>query len=391
MAAAPNATWHGGLRIRVHTAIGTALSQWQTFEKEAAGTFYQTSLWCRAWADTAGASFKVAIRVMVAENDAGEIQFILPLQIRRRQGVAVLEFLCSPHNGYGYGLYDRAFLPEAAAWFAAHWSAVLALAGPVDAVALNDMPDRLLGARHPLAAHFNLKGANPSFAMRLTADFDSIHKRKRDGEDRRMARKKEQSLAQLGEVTFGLPAGRAGLHRTLDQMFEQQENRLAERGVRGVFGPRERQFIHRLAELQDENNPVLAPYRLTCGGEVLAIMLGGLHGGGYWALISSLAPGPARKLSPGDLALRRTIAACCEAGLSFLDFSAGDQPYKRAWADDTILLRTALQAVTFKGLAWTVLMGARLWIKRRIKSSPLLMPLSAGLRRMVFGRRPLKS
>lgn len=378
-----------GLAIQVHHAIEPALPLWQAFEAEAAGTFYQSSLWCRAWVDTVGLDLKVAPRIVVGRDNAGQVRFILPLQIRRRQGVDVLEFLCSPHNGYGYGLYHKDFLPSAAAWFEDHWADVLALAGRFDAVALDQLPDRLLGSGHPLTGQFNVKGANPSFTTALGVDFEALHKRKRDGEDRRVVRKKEAALAQLGPVSFGVPHGKADFHATLDLMFEQQKGRLAERGVHGVFGPRERRFLHRIADLQDDDRPVLAPYRLVCGDEVLAIMLGGVFGGGYWALISSLAAGASRKHSPGDLALRRTIAACCATGLDFIDFSAGDSTYKRAWADETIQLHNVHRAVTLRGLAWTIPIVAGLGIKRFIKSSPVLMPVMAELRRMACGKPAL--
>ena len=84
------------------------------------------------------------------------------------------------------------------------------------------------------------------------------------------------------------------------------------------------------------------------------------------------------------------IAACCESGLGFIDFSAGDSAYKRAWADETIQLLNALQAVTLRGLAWAIPMAAGLGIKRFIKSSPVLMPTLAEIRRMACGKPALK-
>jgi CelD/BcsL family acetyltransferase involved in cellulose biosynthesis len=116
-------------------------------------------------------------------------------------------------------------------------------------------------------------------------------------------------------------------------------------------------------------------------------MLGGIHANGYWALISSLATGPKRRHSPGDLALRRTIAACGEQGLSFFDFSAGDAPYKRQWADDTIELFHAVQARSLKGLVWCCGIAAFLLGKRIIKRTPLLKALALSARRKLLGKR----
>ena len=169
-------------------------------------------------------------------------------------------------------------------------------------------------------------------------------------------------------------------------MFSQQQARLAEHGVHGVFGPAERRFIHRLAERQDETRPLLLPYSLTCNDEVLSVMLGGSFGGTYWALISSLAATPLRKHSPGDLALRQTIAATCRRGLTRFDFAAGDTSYKLHWADEVLPLHTVLGAVSLRGFAWAILSAAGTLAERIVKSSPMLRAAALTLRRWLAGR-----
>ena len=218
--------------------------------------------------------------------------------------------------------------------------------------------------------------------MSLDHDFDGLHARTHGSARKRTARKNEAALSRAGDLAFGLPKDKAELHALIDTMFRHQEERLGEKGIHGAFGPAERQFIHRLAALQDEADPILAPYRLTLDGEVLSVMLGGLHGNGYWALISSLAPGPQRKHSPGEIALRRTIAACCAAGLQRFDLSAGDAAYKRIWADDVIDLSIILSAVNLRGLVWTAAEALRLAAKRTVKRTPALMNAAAAVRQL---------
>ena len=379
---------NSSIHLSVCHSLAAAAGPWTTLERDAAGSLYQSFLWCRAWCETVGKAYGIEQRIVIGTGSSGVVQFILPLQIRRRQGVRVLEWLGSPHHGYGYGVFAQAFLATAPDWFATQWPRVVELAGAVDAIAFTAMPERLFGQAHPMIPLFNSLGPNPSFVLQLEPDFDSLYIRKRGGEDRRGARKRERALSKHGELSFGLPPS-AKLDATLDIMFRQQEERLAELGVHGVFGPLERQFIHRLAELQDDDRPVLAPFQMTQNGETLAVMLGGLHANTYWALISSLAAGPMRKYSPGDLALRRTIRACCESGLAAFDFSAGDSAYKRAWADDVIQLHNVLGATNFRGLAWITATLCRLALKRLIKTSPPLLAAATALRRFVLGKGSL--
>jgi CelD/BcsL family acetyltransferase involved in cellulose biosynthesis len=374
------------LNVAVLDDLAAALAEWRAFEAVASSTLYQTSLWCQAWTETAGAARGVMPRIVIGRDETRAISFILPLQIRRRQGVRVLEWLGAPYNAYGHGLFSPHFLADAEAWFADNWTRVLTFLGDFDAILLADMPESMFGKPNPLRPIFNMLGANPSFTISLQRDFAEIHARKCSSENRRTYRKKENGLAKAGQVSFGLPVTKPELHDLIDMMFSQQERRLAELGIHHIFGEPEHRFLHRLAELQDENNPILAPYYLSCNGEVLSVKLGGLHANGYWALISSLADHPHRKFSPGDVALRRTIASCCEKGLEFFDFSSGEAAYKRQWADHIIELHTAIGARTFKGLAWTAIIYAGLTFKRMVKRTPVLLAASTALRRFVIGR-----
>ncbi len=374
--------------IELHIAedIEAALGHWLKLETDGFGTLYQNALWCRAWLETVGAGLRVRPVIVAGLGADGRARFLLPLQIQTRHGVRVLEWLTSPHHNYGCGLYARDFMPAAASWFAANGRQMLAALPPHDAVALTEMPEEMFGHPNPLAPLFNSRAANSSFSLSLRADFEALYRERRSSERRRSDRKKEAALERLGELRFGLPAGKASLHTLIDTMFAQQEGRLAEVGIHGVFGTRERNFIHRLAELQDEDNPILAPYHLRCDGEVLSVMMGGIHGGAFWALISSLVAGPARRYSPGDVALRHTIEACCARGLSSFDFSSGDSAYKRSWADREIRLFNCIEARNFRGLAWTAAKMLKVSGKRLVKTQPQVYGAAILIRRLLLGR-----
>lgn len=373
------------LSLRVHGDLAGLESLWSGFEDRGCATFYQSFLWCRSWAETVGLAWGVRVRVVVATDVGGETRFILPLQIRRRSGVRVVEWLGAPHNAYGQGLVAGNFLPRAGDWFEANWTAVVRLAGPADAVCLAAMPESLDGTPNPLRFLFTLKAPDRTFVMALDADYPALYARKRTREARLDDRRKERALAALATPSFGLPEGTAALHETIAAMFEQRQRRLAEIGVHGTFGGAERAFVHRLADLQDAACPALLAFELKSGGETLAVKLGARHRGTFFALLSALGARRWRKYSPGDLALRRTIEACCEAGLVRFDFAAGDAAYKRQWADADVALHVHLSAFNLRGLAWVVAAAAGLSVKRLIKQNPPTRALAYALRRRLLG------
>ncbi|CAN5515629.1 GNAT family N-acetyltransferase [soil metagenome] len=359
---------------------------WLEFQGRAHGTFYQTYQWCKAWQETAGAANGVRPRIVTGRDLDGRLLFLLPFGLHRSYGCVTLDWLGGDQNSYGLGLYDKGFMRHANTWFANQGWLIFDLIGRFDAINLNNMPGTWNGFAHPLSRWFSIAGANQSFVTRLEPDFDKLYASKRSAESRRGNRKRDAKLMKNADVRFGLPANRAEAHSRLDEMFGQQQGRLAEQGIHGIFGATERAFIHHLVDLPDRMQPVLLPYHLTIDGEMEAMMLGGCYGGGYWALISSIGTSAtALRHSPGDAALRRTIAACCGRGLEFFDFSSGRSAYKLHWADEAVSLHHTVRARTPRGYAWALVRMTSLALKRAIKASPLLWQVTTALRRHLAG------
>jgi CelD/BcsL family acetyltransferase involved in cellulose biosynthesis len=380
------------IRLALHSDINELENEWLAFQAHASGTLYQSHQWCRAWQETAGRAHTVEPRIVTGREANGRLLFILPFGLRHAHGLRILEWHSGRQCNYGYGLYDRGFLRYAERWFASQAQRILDLAGPIDAIDLGGMPARWNGFRHPLSSWFTLAGPNVSFFMRLAQDFDALYEAKRSAETRRGNRKRDAKLARDGNIAFGLPATRAEMHERIEEMFAHQAARLAESGVYHVFDTPDRDFFHRLVDLPDHMQPILLPYHLTIDGRMEAMMLGGHFGNGYWALISSLAPSPARRNSPGDAALRKTIEACCARGLSFFDFSSGNAAYKLRWADEAVALHHAIRGVTPRGHAWALGQTAVVAAKRSIKRSPPLWSLASWARRQLAQiRRPRPS
>ena len=192
-------------------------------------------------------------------------------------------------------------------------------------------------------------------------------------------------------MTFGLPLTPEDYDFTLATMFSDQEKRLSEFGVHNVFDQDERRFIFDLAMVTTSEGSFLRPYTLRIDGETQAVMLGAYFKNTYWALVSSLAEGKSRKLSPGDYALRRMIKALCEDGTQKLDFSAGDTAYKLHWSDERIKLFLVLRGNTLKGICAALFMLLREKSKRFVKRTPLINSVAFAARRLLAGRRATTS
>jgi CelD/BcsL family acetyltransferase involved in cellulose biosynthesis len=374
------------VRIEIIRDIAALESDWLAFQDRAAGTVFQTYQWCKLWQEAAGVARGVEPVIVTGRDPSGRLLFLLPFSRRRSTGINVLEWLGGQQMTYGFGLYDRGFLRHAGEWFAAEGWSILDRVGGIDALSLAEMPSPWRSARHPLSSWFSLEGPNRSYVMELGSDYETLYAAKRSPETRRGNRKRDQRLEKEGKVTFGLPSDRAHAHRLIDEMFDQQRERLAEGGIHGVFTADERRFIHRLIDMPDGLPPLLYPYHLSIDGKLEAMSLVARHGGGFWALISSLGSPKYRKLSPGDYTLRRAIAAGADQQLSFFDLAAGNFAYKQVWADEEVRLHYAIRGLTARGYAFAAIRTAYIVSKRTIKQTPALWAAAGWIKRSLAGR-----
>jgi CelD/BcsL family acetyltransferase involved in cellulose biosynthesis len=374
------------VRIGIIRDIGALEEDWLAFQERGAGTVFQAYQWCKLWQEAAGRARGVEPVIITGRDPSGRLLFLLPFSRRRIAGVSVLEWLGGQQMTYGFGLYDQGFLRRARDWFGSEGWSILDQIGGIDAVSLAEMPASWRGADHPLTAWFSVEGPNSSYVMELGRDFDALYSAKRSAETRRGNRKRDQRLEKEAKATFSLPADRNHAHRLIDEMFDQQSERLAEGGIHGVFTADERRFIHRLIDMPDGLPELLLPYHLSIGGKLEAMTLVARYGGGFWALISSLGSPAYRKLSPGDYTLRRAIAAGIEQQLSFFDLAAGSFSYKQVWADEEVKLHYAIRGLTLRGYIYAMIRTAYIVSKRTIKQTPMLWALVNGFKRRLAGK-----
>ena len=379
----------GGLRLNVYHDITSLEGAWRQLQDRGIASVYQTFDWCQVWLRNVGTPRGIEPCVVVGETVFGEVKFILPLQLRRKFGLSIIEMLTAPQGAYAFGVFNRSFLAETANdWFSQHLPDIVAALPSHDVFRLADAPAQICGFANPLLACGSFLAANQSHIMELQPDFQALLEQKRTSETRRSLRKRDNKLEAAGRLEFGLPQSMSDTAHLLTTMFADQEQRLAESGIHNLFSAQERQFVCNLAHVTTPEGPLLRPYALRIQGEVQAVLLGAYYGNTYWALISSLADTNYRKLSPGDYALRAMFKSLCEDGTGTIDFAAGDSAYKLHWSDQMVPLHFVVRASSIQGLLPALLMMIREKCKRVVKQTPMLRQAAFALRKLFAGKKP---
>ncbi len=376
------------LSVHVDDSFDAIGDDWRDLQSRGWTSVYQSYEWCRAWQESCGQALKVKPCLVSGRDVDGRLVFLLPLAVYPSAGCRVVRWLTYPACTYGVGVYDEAFLDSLPDGLAPYWPAVLAALPPADAVLLDSMPAKLHGKKHPLRGLFGVKDANSSYALDLQPDFDALYAELRPAKSRSRARSKDNKLKVQGDLRFSLPKPGRETRDVLATMLAQQTERLASRGIHGVFDAPTHDFIYKLAETpHSASAPRLLPYSLWLDDKLVAVKLGIEFDNTYWALISSLEANGIERLSPGDYALRQTIEACCKAGMKRLDMAAGDTGYKQPWATEEIQLYAISQALGVRGSVWAAASRAAATAKRRVKTSEKLWPIAQKLRSALLGRQ----
>jgi CelD/BcsL family acetyltransferase involved in cellulose biosynthesis len=375
------------LTIELHRDMGDLEPLWREFERRATCTVFQTYRWLSTWFATVGGTTGVEPAIMCARDAAGVPVLILPFGITTHRGTRILGWLGGEHANYQFGLFAPDWLDAIGpADFEALWHEIVAALPAFDLLCFADQPEAWDGRTNPFVHLPHLPSANRSHVLHLAADYETLYAAKRSSSTRRSARKRDKRLEQDGLVEFCHPTTPREIAAALATLFSQKIPHMESIGVGDVYGPAFPDFLVALAPPAGDEPSPLDIRCLTCGGETIATVLGAVGKGRYYGLILSMTDGPLRRHSPGELALRRTIEACCAMGLGEFDLSQGEAAYKAAWADDQLAQFDTLIAYTAKGHAYAAVARLTLTAKRHIKQSPRLLAAANALRKGLLGR-----
>ena len=377
-----------GFSIAVFKSISEAEPDWLGLEPHSFLTYYQSFAWCKNWFETIGKNLKIQPIIVIGKSSDGLAQFLLPFQIRRRFGLDVLEWLTQPENNYGHGIFNHSISDrEWCDWFKKNIYQILTLLPRFDVIAFGNMPNFLFGYQNPLATLNRFKSANHSFVTKLASDFDSLQESKRSLRSISKMRRRDERLAEAGELTIEVSSFGAVAANAIAQSLANKSSQLEEIGVRDFPTESLSAFFSALVAKESQNLQGLYVFRLAQAGKTISSLIGGIYSKTFWLMILSMPADAPRQFSPGDYILRKSIAWSCEHGLTHYDFSNGHSNYKELWADNEVELFDYFAAKTFKGLPLAAILLAAATLKRIIKNQPQLKSFFFSARQILKGTR----
>jgi CelD/BcsL family acetyltransferase involved in cellulose biosynthesis len=375
------------LKISVSGSLRDVKTEWQNLERQALCSYFQSYEWCESWFEVFGEKNKISALIIIGRSETGEVQFILPMQIRRRFGLRVLEWLCQPENNYGVGLFEVDNpQQDSAAWIAHNFAKLLTVLPAYDVAALENMPMSLLDRPNPLNSINRFASADQSFFAKLQPDFDALHEAKRTSKSISKIRRRDERLVDLGELKLEVSNSDADTAAALQEIIHYKSAQLAELGVRNFQAEHIAAFFETIFK-NNSQGASLHVFRLKQSGQTISGLIGARFADTFWLMILTMAPGGQTQFSPGDYVLRKSIAWACENGLKNYDFGVGYSNYKEHWADTELQLYNYYAAKTLRGLPLAAMLMFYNAAKRLVKNTPALKSFFFQLRKVLRGKK----
>jgi CelD/BcsL family acetyltransferase involved in cellulose biosynthesis len=353
-----------GTRLAIHTSFAECEALWRRAMATGAAYGFQSFEWLSAWQDTIGAAENVRPYLVHLVDRRGRPLMVLPLGIYLDRGLRMLRPLGAVVSDYNAPVIDPEFARAVTADDIARlWTAILKLLPEVDLVWLRRMPETVEGVPNPLVASPGAEPIENGYAASLPADgaaFRAAH-----ASLLRETRKKRKGMRGKGEVAFSVAASADETLAALRALMPQKSRRWRESNNRDLFAePAYCAFYERISRTPIPDGGAWA-CSLRAGDTVVATHWGLRFKDRLYCLLLGREEGEWARYSPGSLLIEDMIEQCiADPQLQVFDFTAGEEPFKRRWADQTLRLYEFIAPCTLVGGGFVAAYRAKERLKR---------------------------
>ncbi|MBV9557803.1 MAG: GNAT family N-acetyltransferase, partial [Pseudolabrys sp.] len=251
--------------IEIFDSFGAAEPCWRALEGDGAVmTPYQGFDFLSEWHRYDGPQHGVDPFIVTAFDASGTPLFLLPLGVRTVGAVRIAEFMGGKHANFNFPVLRRDV-----AIAEADLDMTLRNTGhSCDALLLGNQPSNWQGIANPLALLPHQQAPTPAARGGLLKDFDALLRERSNSQARKKMRKKAESLAKHGPITFFRAEGPVDARRMLDAFFAQKQERMKALGIHNIFDEIGVRAWLNVAVAGDR--PSIDIYAMSVGGTIVA-------------------------------------------------------------------------------------------------------------------------
>lgn len=295
---------------------------------QSAATAFQHPIWLHSLytrlAPEAGATPLV---VVVRCRATGALAMVLPLLRIRRGPLRTVEFADLRVSDYlapvcSAEVFSQ-LLDDAAAC-----AQLRRLVRPFDLLRMTKLPNGRLAIESLLGASGRVSMETNAYATVLVAPFEQWRASAIDRSYQKELAKKYRRLQKKGALSFSCCCDDASVLEVLDVMKKFRGPRFHAQGDGDLLQRPKYYGFYSDVALRGLGSFVRL-YAMKMDGEVIAAVLGLCHRGSFLIIMSAFDIAGYRSQSLGALMFEQVARDCIERGDRMLDFTIGDEPYKK--------------------------------------------------------------
>jgi len=365
-----------GMAVRIHPAFEHCEMRWRAAQASCAAYGFQSYDWLATWQRELGARQGWEVCIVELTDADDRTLMLLPLGLRRKQGIRIAGFLGGEITDYHAPLLHPGF---DASSFALLWPVIIRLLGGVDVFRARRMPQHVEGVANPLIALTGMRRAEQAHAATLTptyAEFQKARSAKMFADTRRQLRR----LNELGTVKLLIDAPADQRAAVISGMAQQKARRWRETGSRDLFAePGYQDFYQHLAA-QGLSGGEIVVSALYVDDNLVATHWGMRYGSRFYWLMPGYQDGEWARYSVGRILLDAVVQHCIAEGLAVFDLTVGDEGYKMQWADHMLPLHAGQQGHSLRGKIVVACSEAWQQLRARARNNERLRSLVRHLR-----------
>ncbi|WP_063694913.1 GNAT family N-acetyltransferase [Bradyrhizobium stylosanthis] len=352
--------------IAVEPAFDFLSAEYAELFGASAATAFQHPLWLHSLYGRLASYAGATPLVIVARHRAtGALAMVLPLLRIRRGPIRTVEFadlrvsdyltpVCSPQV-FADLLRNRDACAE-----------IQHLVRPFDLLRMAKLPDGRLPIENLLGAPRRVAMDSNAYATVLIAPFEQWRASALDRSYQKELAKKSRQLQKKGALSFSCCDDSASVLEALDVMRKFRGPRFQSQGDGDLLQRPEYYDFYSDVAVRGLGSFVRL-YAMKMDGEVIAAVLGLHHRDSYLVIMSAFDIAGYKSQSLGALMFEQVAKDCIERGDRMLDFTIGDEPYKKLFGGQPSPMWALTQAGSTAGTVALFALNQAPWLKLAAK------------------------
>jgi CelD/BcsL family acetyltransferase involved in cellulose biosynthesis len=352
--------------IAIEQAFDFLSPEYAELFDNSAATAFQHPLWLHSlYTGLASHAGAIPLVVVVRHRGTGSLAMVLPLLRVRRGPIRTIEFadlrvsdylapVCTPK------VFSELIEDESAC------AEIQCLVRPFDLLRMTKLPDGRLPIENLLAAPRRVAMETNAYATVLVAPFEQWRASAMDRSYQKELAKKYRQLQKKGALSFSCCDDSASVLDALDVMRKFRGPRFQSQGDGDLLQRPEYYGFYSDVALRGLGSFVRL-YAMKMDGDVIAAVLGLCHRDRFLVIMSAFDIAGYKSQSLGALMFEQVARDCIERGDQMLDFTIGDEPYKKLFGAQPSPMWAVTQAGSTAGAISLFALKQAPWLKLAAK------------------------